>query len=321
MPHLWPMDLQSFELIMTSKPPTIDAEYRVAPLQPQAGDEAQALYESFVRLLVGAALWGSEELIQRARTWEQTHLQEEAPSSPSMPESELVILRHLVIGMLFLGPALLSRPLVSLVNVADRAVGLASGLMGPLMRLPFFRPAQHMWDAYQDRLVALLEAFIEKGRREEPRSRDMAQALIPNILDDTLIALSQEVEGVQVLVRDQVSRYLAYVQEHPEELEALVQFIGDRYLNYLQEENPEALQTLVQGQSMSLVGEITDELRARTVTADSTVELIVRGLLRRPPREELPLPPPEVLAQARFSAQEVLSRRRSQPKPHHKKDA
>ncbi len=296
---------------MTSKPPTIDAEYRMAPLQPQAGDEAQAIYESFMRLLVGAALWGSEELIQRARTWEQTHL-EEVPASPSMPESELVLLRHLVIGMLFLGPALLSRPLVSLVDVADRAVGLASGLMGPLMRLPFFRPAQHMWEAYQDRLVALLDAFIEKGRQEEPRSRAMAQDLIPSILDETLVALSQEVEGVQVLVRDQVSHYLAYVQEHPEELEALVQFIGDRYLNYLQEENPEALQALIQGQSLSLAGEITNELRARTVTADSAVELIVRSLLRRPPRRELPLPPPEVLAQARFSAQELLSRGRPQ---------
>jgi hypothetical protein len=116
-------------------------------------------------------------------------------------------------------------------------------------------------------------------------------------------------DAVQELVRIQVSAYLDYAKSNPEELEALVQVVGDRYLDYLQEENPEAIAQIVQGQSIGLVGEIADEVRARTVTSDSVVEMFMRSLLRRPARQELPLPPTEVLEQATMSIEEVIRRR------------
>jgi hypothetical protein len=45
-------------------------------------------------------------------------------------------------------------------------------------------------------------------------------------------------------------------------------------------ENPE-LAEMVQTQSVSLAGEVTDSIRARTVTADTAVERVARALLRR----------------------------------------
>lgn len=53
-------------------------------------------------------------------------------------------------------------------------------------------------------------------------------------------------------------------------------------------DNPE-LQALVQQQSIGLATEVVDSVREVTVTADSIVEDIVRRILRRPPRHNLPL--------------------------------
>ncbi|HHB91247.1 MAG TPA: hypothetical protein ENK60_08065 [Anaerolineae bacterium] len=291
----------------------IDAEYRIVP-ESERDPHANETYESVMRLLVGSLLLGSEEVLKRTRAWEEANPRSHTATSTDEDVSDLVLLRHLLVGAIFLGPELISHPLIALAETADRAFGLAGSLLSPFLRIPLFKPARGLWEGYRDRLGLLVDEFIEKGRREEPYSKAMARDLLPQILSETAAAASEQVEGIQALVRDQVSKYLAYVQENPEELEALVQLIGDRYLAYLKEENPEALQAIIQGQSLSLAGEVTDELRARTVTADSIVEMFMRSLLRRPARQELPLPPPEVLAQARMSTSEVISRRHTKVK-------
>lgn len=62
-------------------------------------------------------------------------------------------------------------------------------------------------------------------------------------------------------------------------------------------ENPE-VRELIQSQGTTMAGEMVDGVRARTVTADYMLERLARGLLRRPPREQLPAPASEVMAQA-----------------------
>jgi hypothetical protein len=57
----------------------------------------------------------------------------------------------------------------------------------------------------------------------------------------------------------------------------------DELIRHLSE-NPE-LSEMIQSQSASLAGEVTDSLRSRTVSADSAVERVARTLLRR---QELP---------------------------------
>ena len=219
---------------MPKRPATVDAEYRIVP---ESSDEQYAaeMYESLARMLVGSLLFGSEELLKRTRAWEEAHPQGAWEGDEAPHESDLLLLRHLVVGAIFLGPGLISGPLISLAETADRAVGLASSLMSPFMRMPLFKPARGVWSHYQKRIGAVIEQFIEKGRKEEPYSRAMAKDLIPEIIGDTLVGASEHVDGVQLLVRDQVSKYLAYVMENPEEMEALVQLIGDRYLEYLRE--------------------------------------------------------------------------------------
>jgi hypothetical protein len=58
------------------------------------------------------------------------------------------------------------------------------------------------------------------------------------------------------------------------------------------------VQELVQSQSAGLVDNVIEEARERTVSADNFLEALVRSVLRRPPRWQLPEPPPQVRDQA-----------------------
>jgi hypothetical protein len=78
--------------------------------------------------------------------------------------------------------------------------------------------------------------------------------------------------------------------------------IIDEFINRLSE-NPE-LQALITEQSLGVASEMRDEVRERTVTADNLMEGLVRRVLRRSPRAELPGPPPEVQKWAGLSIEE-----------------
>jgi len=118
--------------------------------------------------------------------------------------------------------------------------------------------------------------------------RAQVEAVLPQLVED---------EAVQSLIRAQAAQYLAHLLEHPEQLIPLIRQQGDIYIDYLNE-HPMEVQTLVQGQSLSLAGQMRDEMRERTVTGDSVVDAIVRSILRLKPREELPPPPAEVQRRA-----------------------
>jgi hypothetical protein len=108
--------------------------------------------------------------------------------------------------------------------------------------------------------------------------------------------LAQDAE-LLAFVQSVADRLLAEMGDDPR-LQALIKRQGDMYLHYLQVENSEQVQVLIQGQSVGLAGEMLNEVRGRTLTADNVLETVVRSLLRRPPRTELPPPPPEVRALA-----------------------
>ena len=144
-----------------------------------------------------------------------------------------------------------------------------------------------------------MERWTDIGRIEEPAGREMVQELTPQLIDDVVTAFADN-EAIQELIRVQAGDYLAYLQDTPKELDGLVQNVGDRYVKYLNDENPDDIQELIAGQTLGMTAEIADEVRERTVTADSVVEMFVRSLLRRPPRQDLPEPSPEVKQRATY---------------------
>lgn len=127
---------------------------------------------------------------------------------------------------------------------------------------------------------------------DDPAVRDLIHAqlaqVLPALKDDPLI---------QELIQAQAEQYLLYLQEHPDTVQALIRSQGDTYIDYLNE-HPDAVQTLVSGQSLGIAGQVMDEVRERTVTADSVAEMLVRSLLRKKPRYELEEPPAAVQRRA-----------------------
>jgi hypothetical protein len=124
------------------------------------------------------------------------------------------------------------------------------------------------------------------------------EALVRVQVEKALLALAENGD-LQNLIRAQAHTYLAYLNEHPEELEELIRSQGDAYIDYLNM-YPAAVQTLIQGQSIGLAAEGRDEVRERTVTADSVLDLIVRNVLRLKPQDELPVPPEAVRRRAEY---------------------
>jgi len=66
----------------------------------------------------------------------------------------------------------------------------------------------------------------------------------------------------------------------------------DDVIDYLADK-PE-VQDLIAGQTTGLAGEVLSEVRERTVSGDSFLEGIVRAVLRKSPRAELPPPSIEI---------------------------
>lgn len=122
-------------------------------------------------------------------------------------------------------------------------------------------------------------------------------SLVEKIAGNYLARLQENPEQVEPFVRALASRYIAALQNDPTEVMPLVEQLGDNYIDYLRE-HPEAVQELIQGQSLNLAQEVMNEARERAATSDTVVELFARRLIGRPPREELPPPPPEVQALA-----------------------
>ena len=146
-------------------------------------------------------------------------------------------------------------------------------------------------------VAALVEAQLE---RILPRlaTHPAITALVQTQVEQVLGQLIQS-QTVQALIQAQADAYIAYLRAHPEVLADLVREQGDTYIDYLNA-HPDAVENLVQGQSVSLAGDVVDEVRERTVTVDSAFEMVLRTIFRRPPREQLPPPSPQVQRRAEF---------------------
>lgn len=114
------------------------------------------------------------------------------------------------------------------------------------------------------------------------------EMILPELQDSPLI---------QELIKAQAGQYLQHLQDNPDPVQALIRVQGDAYIDYLNA-HPDAVQNLVSGQSIGIAGQVMDEVRERTVTADSVAEMLARSLLRKKPRSEITEPPAAVQRRA-----------------------
>lgn len=140
------------------------------------------------------------------------------------------------------------------------------------------------------RNVSLWARALDGSARATDR---VTRTLTPNFL---FRPLQRRYNGLVRRGEDSLARWVADGRTAEPQSRELAKMtykqIVDEFIDTLAE-NPE-LQDLITQQSIGLASEARDEVRERTVTADNIMESIVRRILRRTPRAELPPPPPEV---------------------------
>jgi hypothetical protein len=226
---------------MNVEQPLIEPKPSADPESDEA--EFDALH-SLIRLLLGGALEGSDELVRRLTVWE-AYLRREQGDGQTL-SSKNNSLRYALIGLVFEGEecarrgwSLAWRAQKHLAKTVVRTTHplIHNRLTTPLQR----RIGQHVNRA-AERGQAEIVHLIERGQREEPFSREMARLALAEFSAEIISQLAQN----------------------------------------------EEVQDLVQQQSVGLVSEVVGQVRTRTVTADSLVERLARGLARRSPRLDPP---------------------------------
>lgn len=216
---------------------------------------SDSIFKSLLRLTIGGALVGYDELVNRTKKWESQATEvtrEELIIPPDPSETPRDHARYLVVGAMIETQERIGAGIGSLGKYTTAASQLISPFLKPVTTSRFVQPINHTLDRWAERGQSEVDRLITRGRTEEEISRELAEAAFFETVDTSI-------------------EYLASNQE---------------------------LQDLVATQGVSLAGGMVEEVRERSVSADSFLEGVVRLFMRRPPRAELPPPSPEIMAQA-----------------------
>lgn len=219
-------------------------------VEPAKEPEALA---TLMRLLVGGAVIGVEELQRRSRQWQAEISQTAAHKMVIAPLAELERnrQRHTLIGLLFETPEALSRRLARVGQASGAAAGLVGKVSSPIVNSRLVRPLKRRVDNLVRQGEANIERWAERGQVEEQVSRALAEQAIAELFDEVM------------------AEVITQLAQKPE------------------------VRELLQQQSVGLAGEVIGEVRQRTASADALLERVARTLLRRSPHEavvELPVP-------------------------------
>jgi hypothetical protein len=180
------------------------------------------LLQSFTRLILGAALEGWDQLTTRIQAWEEEarSLQESQPDEPSLIiidndpqqpvagpaqpiESQAKVVRLAILGLLFKGQTRMVRRRARALNAANQTTAAA---LRPLAnwagKQKRFRPAKKRFDALVQRGEMVSREWIDRGRMEDARSRQLVRTAAKESFSDTMDELGQA-PALQDLVRKQ----------------------------------------------------------------------------------------------------------------------
>jgi hypothetical protein len=212
-----------------SGPKPVAARPAAPQLPPPSPVEDSRDLQLLTRFVAGALILGAEELVARARRWEQQAPAgaEPAPGGAPLDEaSYLELARYWTLGAVAYGRrtgvsalrAALRGPdgmVPSLLNLTDRATSII--FLRPL-RGPMSRAIRHAQNTSRD--------WIVEGWREEQLSRWIAENGVPEILDDVIAIISRNPELAE-LVRNQLTQQSASVASSVIESSRKLSAVGD----------------------------------------------------------------------------------------------
>jgi hypothetical protein len=166
---------------------------------------------------------------------------------------------------------------------------------------PAYERARHMWVG----LVFISQERLSKGFRRLGRFPQTVFGWLQPVIHPLARGplwrpLRYGLERLSKRGETEVERWVAIGKREEANsrqlVEIAVQHTVDQSIHYLTLN--EEVQELVKIQSTGLADEAIEELRERSVSADSFLEGLVRFVLRRRPRIEIPPPPEDVRAHA-----------------------
>ncbi len=218
----------------------------LTPAQPNPSPPPSDALESLLRLVIGAAALGTDELLKRLREWEAEVLHNPQHAASLPLETPAVRARYALIGLLFLATRGARDAAVGFANYSEQQAGNLYTLLSDFARTPVIgilaRPMKVGVDALLRTRDRELERWIRIGRVEERDGRRIAAM------------------GTESLIRE----VIGVISTNPK--------LRDSISNLLQQ------------QSLDLTGEIVDDLRQSAKDADDRIEATIWRLLGREPR-------------------------------------
>jgi hypothetical protein len=148
---------------------------------------------SLLRLVAGGASAGRTELRRQLETMDRAS---DAAQAPDLPEvgSTADRLWYAMIGMLAEAPDRVERGMEAIDRVSRRPRAMAAAILGPIASSRLVRPVRRQVVDLDWRGRALLDRWVEAGRREEAAGRRMVQHLTDEEVDRLLDYLSEKPE-------------------------------------------------------------------------------------------------------------------------------
>lgn len=209
-----------------------------------------------LRLLVGGALVGADELRIRLERWQEAAqsptqtTQQSSVYQSALPRSPSDSLRYALVGALFETETRMRRGFAAMAARFSRftrfstEANLFYTTLRPDMHQTPFDPLRMRLDEMRFRAMETFDRWVDRGSMEEEQGRRMARQATASVIDELLDYMAQ---------------------------------------------NPE-VRHLIEEQGMSMADTAVDEVRGRTASADRWIERIAHSLLHRPQNDEYAQP-------------------------------
>jgi hypothetical protein len=227
-------------------------------------------------------------------------------AAPSEPFDALRSTTRLLVGLALIGGDELLKRLEIIEHTLTTAPPDPREMTERIRQTP---TGQHIPDDIRHALIGLAFEVQDQVRLQTPRLLAAADQIVSGLTKPAQSILNHipivgplsksiglQYDTLQKRGEDRLKRWITIGQREEARSRVLAgqayeQIVND-VIDYLADK-PE-VQELIAGQTTGLAGEVLDEVRERTVSGDSFLEGIVRAVLRKTPRAELPPPPFEV---------------------------
>lgn len=177
-----------------------------------------------------------------------TSQSQDSQESKKKAETTGQLTRYALIGIVFSAENKIRSGLSILGRLGSKISRKAKPITKPITQSSTLFPVRKRYTKLVNRGETQVSQWINLGREEEKRSRELVQVALNETLDTSIEYLADNAE----------------------------------------------IQDLIQSQGTGLANEIVEEIRERTVSADTLVENIIRSALRLTPRSEISGPPIEI---------------------------